>query len=124
MELLLEGDPRLASGALLVADDVPELDGDGVVEPWEDHAVHLVPRWGQRGDSVVEDVVGEGEPPEREDHLSAPTREVRGRRVQHNGHEEPNVVNPGDLSVENVDGVDVESRGVGSLRSDWGSLMG
>jgi hypothetical protein len=50
-ELLLEGDPRLASGALLVADDVLELDDDGAVKPREDHVVHLVPRWGQRGDS-------------------------------------------------------------------------
>jgi hypothetical protein len=43
-ELLLEGEPSLVSGALLVVNDVLELDGDGVVEPREDHTVHLVPR--------------------------------------------------------------------------------
>jgi hypothetical protein len=32
-ELLLEGDPRLACGALLVVDDVLELDSDGAFEP-------------------------------------------------------------------------------------------
>jgi hypothetical protein len=69
-ELLLEGELSLASSAL-VADNVLELDGDGVVEPREDHVIHLVPRWRQRGDDVVEDMVGEGEPPECEDHMSA-----------------------------------------------------
>jgi hypothetical protein len=117
-ELLLECDPRLVSRALLVADDVLELDGDGAVEPREDHAIHMVPRWGHQGDGVVEDVVGESERPKCEDHLSAPTRVVRGRRVQHNKHEVLNVVNPDDLSVEGGDGVGVEFGGVGSLRSE------
>jgi hypothetical protein len=31
------------------------------------------------GQRVVEDVVGEAEPPKREDHLSLPTRVVGGR---------------------------------------------
>jgi hypothetical protein len=65
-ELLLKGDPSLASGALLVANDVIELDGDGVVEPREDHTIHLVLGWGQRGDGIIEDVVNEGEPPEHD----------------------------------------------------------
>jgi hypothetical protein len=53
-------------------------------------------------------VVGEGESPKGEDHLSAPTRVVRGHRVQHNGHKGPNVVNPGGLSVKGGDGVGIE----------------
>jgi hypothetical protein len=43
-----------------------------MVPPREDHVVQLVPRWGQRGDDVVENVVGEGEPQEREEHLITP----------------------------------------------------
>lgn len=58
-ELLLEGDPSLATGALQVANNVLELDSDGVVVPREDHDVHLVPGWGHRADSIVKDVVGE-----------------------------------------------------------------
>jgi hypothetical protein len=113
--LLLEGELSLASGAL-VADNVLELDGDGVVEPREDHVVHLVPRWRQRGDDVVEDMVGEGEPPECEDHMSAPARVVGAHRVQHYEHKR--------LNVEGGDGVGFEPRGVRSLRSHRGSLMG
>jgi hypothetical protein len=61
-------------------------------------------------------VVDEGELLKGEDHLSAPVRVVGGRRVQHNGHKGPNVVNPVDLSVKGGDGVGVEPRGVGSLK--------
>jgi hypothetical protein len=64
----------------------------------------------------VEDVVDEGESSKGEDHLSAPTRVVGGRRVQHNGHKGPTVVNPVDLSVKGGDGVGVEPRSVGSLK--------
>jgi hypothetical protein len=92
------------------------------MEPREDHTIHLVPRWRRRGDEVVEDVVGESIPPKHED-LTPPTRVVGGRRVQHNGHEGPNVVHPGGLSVESGDMVSVESRGEGGLESDRRSLM-
>jgi hypothetical protein len=61
-------------------------------------------------------VVGEGEPPEREDHLIAPARAVRGCRIQHDEHEGPDAVNTGSLSVE----VNVEAGGVGSLRGHLG----
>jgi hypothetical protein len=57
-------------------------------------------------------VIGESKPLKREDHLSAPTRVVGGRRVEHNGHARPNVVHPGGLSVEGSDGVGVEFGGV------------
>ena len=43
-ELVLESEPRLACGVRLVTDDVLLLDGDGVVEPREDHDVHLDPQ--------------------------------------------------------------------------------
>jgi hypothetical protein len=102
--------PRLASGALVLTDNVLELDGESVREPREDHVVHLKPRWGQRGDGV-----GEDEPPEREKHLNTPAV-VRGRQVQHDEHEGPGVVNTDDLNVESGDGVGVKSEGVGSLR--------
>jgi hypothetical protein len=123
-ELPLKSEPRLASSVRLVADDVLYLNSDDVVEQKEDHTVHLVPQWRQRGDEVVEDMVGEGVPPKRENHLSPPTRLVGGRWVQHNGHEGPNVVHPDSMSVEGGDGVGVEFRGVGGLWSDRGILMG
>jgi hypothetical protein len=43
----------------LVADDVLELDGDGVIEPGEHRGVHQGPDRGRRVDDVSEDVVGE-----------------------------------------------------------------
>jgi hypothetical protein len=43
-ELVLEGDPSLVIGALPLTGDILELDDEGVVDPREDQAVHLVPR--------------------------------------------------------------------------------
>jgi hypothetical protein len=40
---------------------------------------------------------------------------VRGRQVQHDEHEGPDVVNTDGLNVESGDGVGVEPEGVGSL---------
>jgi hypothetical protein len=48
-ELLLEGYPCLASGALLVDDDVLKLDGDGAVE----HERTTLSIWYQDGDTRV-----------------------------------------------------------------------
>jgi hypothetical protein len=39
-ELFLKSEPHLVAHVRLVADDVLELDGDGVVEPREHHGVH------------------------------------------------------------------------------------
>jgi hypothetical protein len=44
------------------------------------------------GDDVVEDVVGESIAPKCEEDLPSPTRVVGGHRVQHDGHEGPDVV--------------------------------
>jgi hypothetical protein len=77
-ELALESEPCLACGVRLVMHDVLQLDCDGVVEPREDHTIYLNPRWRQRGDGVVEDVVGKHEPSKGEDHLRAPTRVLGG----------------------------------------------
>jgi hypothetical protein len=57
-------------------------------------------------------VVSKGEASKGEDHLSAPARVVGGRRVQHDGHEGPCVVNPSGLGMECGDGVGVESGGM------------
>ena len=46
-----------------------------------------------KDDEVVEDVVDKSIPPKREEDLPPPTRVVGGRRVQHGGHEGPDVVN-------------------------------
>jgi hypothetical protein len=39
-ELVLESEPCLTGGVWLITDDVLRLDGDGVVEPRDDHTVH------------------------------------------------------------------------------------
>jgi hypothetical protein len=57
-------------------------------------------------------MVSEGEAPNGEDHLSTPSRVVGRRRVQHDGHEGPYVVNPSGLGMECGDGVGVESGGM------------
>jgi hypothetical protein len=69
---------------------------------------------------VDEDVIVKDEPPQRED-LSSPTGVVGRRRIQHHGHEGPDVVQAGGLSVESSDEVGVEVRGVGVL---WGLRIG
>jgi hypothetical protein len=81
-ELFFEGEPRLTARVRLVADDVLELDGDGSVEPGEDHGVHQGPGRGRWGGDVVEGVAPQGE-----EDLPPPARVVGGRRVQNDGHE-------------------------------------
>jgi hypothetical protein len=70
---------------------------------------------------VDEDVVVEDEPPQSEKDLSSPTGVVGRRRIQHHGHEGPDVVQAGCLSVKSSDEVGVEVRGVGVL---WGLRIG
>jgi hypothetical protein len=48
---------------------------------------------------------------------------VGGRRVQHHGHEGPDVVKSGSLSVESTDVVDVEASGGDGRRNRRGVLM-
>jgi hypothetical protein len=108
-ELFLEGEPCMSAHVCLVADDVLQLDGDGVVEPREHHTVHQALGWRRRGDEVVETVVGESVLPKREEDLPLPMRIVGGHRVQNNGHKGSNVVHPDGLSVEGSNVVSVES---------------
>jgi hypothetical protein len=42
-EMVLESEPRLTGGVRLITHDVLQLDGDGAVEPRDDHAIHLDP---------------------------------------------------------------------------------
>jgi hypothetical protein len=91
-ELFFEGEPRLTTCVHLVADDVLELDGDGSVEPGEDHEVHQGPGPGWRGGDVVEEVVVEVVAPQGEKDLPPPARVVGGHRVQNDGHEGPDVL--------------------------------
>jgi hypothetical protein len=91
-ELFLEGKPRLMARVRLVMDDVLELDGDGSVEPGEEHGVHQGPGQGWRGGNVVEDMVIEGVASQGDEDLPSPARVVGGRRVQNDGHEGPDVV--------------------------------
>jgi hypothetical protein len=65
---------------------------------------------------VDEDVIVEDEPPQREEDLSSPMGVVGRRRIQHHGHEDPDVVQFCSLSVESSDEVGVEVRGKGVLR--------
>jgi hypothetical protein len=120
-ELVLESEPRLACSVRLIADDVLQLNGDGAMEPREDNVVHEAP--GARRWSVVvdEDVIVEDEPPQREKDLSSPAGVVGRRRIQHHGHEGPDVVQTFGLSVESSDEVSVEVGGEGVL---WGFRRG
>jgi hypothetical protein len=80
-KLFLESEPRLAARVRLVADDVLELDDDGVMEPREHHGVHQGSGRGRQGDDVIEDVVGKSIAPQVEEDLPPPARVVRGRQV-------------------------------------------
>ena len=71
---------------------------------------------------VDEDVIVKDEPPQREKDLSSPTGVVGRRGIQHHGHEGPNVVKSGGLSVESTDVVDVEARGGDGRRNRRGVL--
>jgi hypothetical protein len=59
-ELLLEGNPKLLSGAVAGASGLLEVDGDGAEQPRHDHNVHPVPVGVVEGRSVGGDVVVEG----------------------------------------------------------------
>jgi hypothetical protein len=108
----------------LVADDVLELNSNGAMEPGEHHTVHQAPGWRQWGDEVIKDMISEGISPKCEEDLTPSTRVVGGRRVQYDGHEGHDVVQPGGLSVKSGDMVGVKSGGkVGGLRSGRRSLM-
>jgi hypothetical protein len=65
---------------------------------------------------VDEDVIVEDEPPQHEEDLSSPTGVVGRHRIQHHGHEGPDVVQSCGLSVDSSDEVGVEVRGKGVLR--------
>jgi hypothetical protein len=80
-ELFLESKPRLVARVRLVADDVLELDGDGVVEPREHHAVHQGPGRGRRGLDVIEDVVSESIAPKSEEDAGSSTMDTRARML-------------------------------------------
>jgi hypothetical protein len=86
------------------------------VEPGEHHGVHQGPGQGWRGDVVVEDMVGESIALQGEEDLPPTARVVGRRRVQHDGHEGPNVVETGSLRVVGDDVVGVESRGEGCFK--------
>jgi hypothetical protein len=94
------------------------------VEPREDNAVHEAPGARRRSIAVDEDVIVEDEPPQREKDLSSPAGVVGRRRIQHHGHEGPDVVQSGGLSVESSDEVGVEVRGEGILWGHRGFRMG
>jgi hypothetical protein len=65
---------------------------------------------------VDEDVIVEDETPQSEKDLSSPTGVVGRRRIQHHGHEGPDVVQSSGLGVESSDEVGVEVGGEGVLR--------
>jgi hypothetical protein len=69
-------------------------------------------------------VIVEDEPPQREEDLSSPTGVVGRCRIQHHGHEGPDVVQSCGLSVESSDEVGVEVRGEGVLWGHRGLRMG
>jgi hypothetical protein len=54
-----------------------------------------------------------------EEDLSPAARVVGGRRVPHDGHERPDVVESDGLCVEGGDVVGVESRGEGGGTREW-----
>jgi hypothetical protein len=63
-------------------------------------------------------VVGESILPKREKDMTPPMRLVRGLQVQHNGHQGPDGMQYGSLSMESDDVVGVESRGKRGLGSE------
>jgi hypothetical protein len=123
-ELFLEGEPRLTARVRLVTDEVLELDGDSSVELGEHHGVHQGLGRGRWGGDVVKDVVVEGVASQGEEDLPSLARVVRGRRVQNDGHDGPDVVKSGGLRVEGDDVVGVESSGKRCLGSCRGCFRG
>jgi hypothetical protein len=56
-ELLLEGNPKLLSGAVAGTSGLLEVDADGAEQPRQDHAIHLVLVGVVEGRNVGGDVV-------------------------------------------------------------------
>jgi hypothetical protein len=103
-ELLLEGNPKLLSGAIVGVIGLLEVDGDGVVQPWQDHAVHLTSMGLVEGRSVRGDVVIEDVALERQQHEVAPTWVLDGCDVEDNIHQGSDVLDADNVSVEIADG--------------------
>jgi hypothetical protein len=89
-ELLLEGNPKLVSGAVAatVADTggLLEVNGDGTEQPRQDHIVHLAPVGVIEGRSVGEDVVIKGVVLVYQQHEVTPSRVLGGCDTEDDGH--------------------------------------
>jgi hypothetical protein len=85
-ELLLEGNPKLLSGAVAAViagtSGLREVDADGAKQPRQDHAIHPAPVGVVEGRSVGGDVVVEGVALERQQHEVAPARVLGGRDAE------------------------------------------
>jgi hypothetical protein len=103
-ELLLEGNPKLLSGAVAGTSGLLEVDADGAEQPRQDHAIHLVLVGVVEGRNVGGDVVIESVALERQQHEVASTRVLGGRDVEDDGHQGPDVLDADSLSVEVADG--------------------
>jgi hypothetical protein len=111
-ELLLEGNPKLQTGAIAAAvasaSGLLEVDGDGAEQPRQDHAVHPAPVGVVEGRSVGGDVVVEGVALERQQHEVMPSWVLGGRDAEDNGHQGLDALDVDGLSVEVADGGSLE----------------
>jgi hypothetical protein len=114
-ELLPEGNPKLLGGAIVAAgtSGLLEVDGDGVEQPRQDHAVHPALMGVVQGRSVEGDMVIEGVALERQQHEIAPTQVLGGRDTDDDGHQGSDVLDVDSLSMEVVDGGSLEHASCG-----------
>jgi hypothetical protein len=112
-ELLLEGNPKLSSGAVAGASGLLEVDGGGAVQPRQDTPVGLVEGRSVGGDVVVEDVELECQ-----QHEVTLSRVLGGRDAEDDGHQGPDVLDADGLSVEVADGGSLECASYG-CRLPW-----
>jgi hypothetical protein len=117
-ELLLEGNPELLSSVVAVASGLLEVNGDGVEQPQQDHAVHPTPMGVVEGRSVRGDMVVEGVVLERQQHKVVPMWVLGGRDTEDDEHQGLDVLDAASLSVEVADGGSLERASCGG-RLPW-----
>jgi hypothetical protein len=122
-ELRLDGEPNDACSSAGLQYSLHKIVGDRPVNPGTNDAIHMIPVGKDHDGGIALDVVLQGELPDGEEKLLAPTGVIVGGQVEDGRDEQPDVVDGDNLGVKmkkgrgfmHPQGVGV-GRGVGGVR--------
>jgi hypothetical protein len=110
-ELLLDGNPGLASSATTLMNDIMRLNSDWPKDPGEDHTIHLTPVGDNKRCCFGEDVVVKGVALQREEDKVA-LAGAGGSKVEKDRNQGANVLNTCLLCTKDGDGNLIHRGGV------------